>query len=460
MPWARRQRPSTRSAEMALAAAGAPPPNASNPAAAPACAEWPRSRRCRSRSFSAVSTRKCSCNVSTHSFLRWREAAAERRFLCFLRILRSSSGASASSSECVSSEPPSMLSMGSAPGPCEACCRLIMAASSAEASRQNPAVDPQIDCRLTNATKALARHPDSGVGCGRSRTDCAGSAMAPLAVFIVFFGPSPPWMPLTLHSMSLNAQVKFVVIGDAAAPDVVPPNVVFEHISYAAMQARLSQLLLPGNTSSVRYNWTYKANDIKPFAPALYPQHVAGYEWWAWADMDMVFGDLLRFMAHAVTRPACCKVQLRADGQPQSANKVNVYQHKEACPCDPGAQVNVISPLYPNPWRKKVWGPFTAFRTGLGTELFRESPHWRSILATNKYAHFDEWWGPFHDLGWETMGDVVTRLAEVRQTLDLPLSLSPPPPKYPPRCAQALDLFFKVTLRILRLSGAWFLNGD
>jgi len=181
--------------------------------------------------------------------------------------------------------------------------------------------------------------------------------MAPLAVFIVFFGPSPPWMPLTLHSMSLNAQVKFVVIGDAAAPDVVPPNVVFERISYAAMQARLSQLLLPGNTSSVRYNWTYKANDIKPFAPALYPQHVAGYEWWAWADMDMVFGDLLRFMAHAVTRPACCKVQLRADGQPQSANKVNVYQHKEACPCDPGAQVNVISPLYPNPWRKKVWGP-------------------------------------------------------------------------------------------------------
>jgi len=30
-------------------------------------------------------------------------------------------------------------------------------------------------------------------------------------------------------------------------------------------------------------------------------------------------------------------------------------------------------------------------------------------------THFDEWWGPFRDeLGWETMGDVVTKLSEVR----------------------------------------------
>lgn len=38
---------------------------------------------------------------------------------------------------------------------------------------------------------------------------------------------------------------------------------------------------------------------------------------------------------------------------------------------------------------------------------------WREILASNEYAHFDEWWGPFHySRGWETMGDVLTRLAE------------------------------------------------
>ena len=219
-----------------------------------------------------------------------------------------------------------------------------------------------------------------------------------------------------------------------------------------------------------------------------------------------------------------------------STRAVNVYLHRGACPCPRGAAVNVVSPLYPNPWRKKAWGPFTAFRVGrytrftaplsasgadgaqpiagaaaaasggragvgavaddalsaaalsaaaaagaaaaaaaasasggalaaaggsavvrapdvsssggsgssggssggasdgvlevsstyssavaralpgghvYGTLLYLLSPAWRGILEGAEYAHFDEWWGPFHySRGWETMGDVLTRLAE------------------------------------------------
>jgi len=63
----------------------------------------------------------------------------------------------------------------------------------------------------------------------------------------------------------------------------------------------------------------------------------------------------------------------------------------------------------------QVWGPFTAFRVPFGSDLFRTSNKWKEILLTNDYTHFDEWWGPFRDeLGWETMGDVVTKLSEVR----------------------------------------------
>jgi len=181
-----------------------------------------------------------------------------------------------------------------------------------------------------------------------------------LAVFIIFFGPLPPWLPLTLHSMSLNTRVKFVVIGDAAAPAVVPPNVIFEQTSYTAMQERLSNLLQPGSSTAVRYNWTYKANDIKPTAAALYPQHVAGQEWWAWSDLDVVFGDLIKFLDLASTRPACCSgpVPLRPNGEPQRRNAqphwLNVYYHKDACPCTAGERVNVVSPFFPNPWRMKV----------------------------------------------------------------------------------------------------------
>ena len=190
----------------------------------------------------------------------------------------------------------------------------------------------------------------------------ADAATKPLVVFIVFFGELPLWLPLTLTSMAMNARVQFVVVGDAAPPPI-PQNVRFEQISYPAMQSRLAKLI----EADVRYNWTYKGNDIKPAAPALYPHLVAGYEWWAWADLDVVFGDLLRFMDLAARRPACCKVPLRRDGTPKSKRLVNVYHHRDACPCTNGESINVVCPLYPNPWSKKAWGPFTAFRVGFGS---------------------------------------------------------------------------------------------
>ena len=233
-----------------------------------------------------------------------------------------------------------------------------------------------------------------------------------LTVFIVFFGEAPQWLPLTLQSMAANRAVSFVVIGDTKPPAVTPSNVHFEHISFEGMQRRLSLLLTPNNASSVRYDAHYKANDIKPLAPVLYPHLLGDAEWWAWADLDVVFGDLLAHMRLAVRKPACCKVPLRRDGTPVSKSRVNVYKHRNACRCSGGEAVGMICPLFPNPWSKKAWGPFTAFRTSLGTDLFRRSPHWKGVIASAEYAHFDEWWGPFHyTRGWETMGDVITRLA-------------------------------------------------
>ena len=41
------------------------------------------------------------------------------------------------------------------------------------------------------------------------------------------------------------------------------------------MQRRLSLLVTPANGSSVAYGGHYKANDIKPLAPALFPAHLA-----------------------------------------------------------------------------------------------------------------------------------------------------------------------------------------
>ena len=249
---------------------------------------------------------------------------------------------------------------------------------------------------------------------------CA-AVMKPLVVMIVFFGELPPWLPITLHSMASNTRVSFIVVGDAPTPAVLPPNVHFEHISYTAMQTRLGSLT--GQT--VQYTDTYKANDIKPVLPALYPHLLTGYDWWAWADLDVIFGDLLSFFERAEPHPACCKgrelscsKRLRNDVRSPCFNSsrprdaADTFWNKRACSCENGETISAMSPLYPNPWRKKCWGPFTAFRTKIGTELFRETPRWREMLSTPAYTHFDEWWGPFAGKGFETMGEVMTRLSD------------------------------------------------
>ena len=234
------------------------------------------------------------------------------------------------------------------------------------------------------------------------RSELQGAQRRPLVVFIVFFGALPNWLPLTLQSMAANELVDFVVIGNAAAPTQLPPNVIFEHITFADLQVRLSELVTPGNSSSVRYPDTFEAhyakgNDVKPFAAELYPQHTAGHEWWAWSDLDVVFGDVLQFMDRATRskhaaccrclprvqdggkgaeaarqacsarsllqqsqRPGeCCEIPLHTNRktgevEPKNINLVNVYYKKRFCPCDGGERVNVVCPLYPNPWRKKA----------------------------------------------------------------------------------------------------------
>ncbi|KAL1524044.1 hypothetical protein AB1Y20_018958 [Prymnesium parvum] len=245
----------------------------------------------------------------------------------------------------------------------------------------------------------------------------------PLVVLIVFFGELPPWLPLTLHSMASNKRVSFVVVGDAAKPQVLPPNVHFEQISFPAMQQRLTAL----TGSPVRYTSTYKANDIKPLLPHLYPSLVAGHEWWAWADLDVVFGDLLSHFDRAMRHPACCAgleipcpKKARRDPHSPCFNSTRPMQAadtywnpKQVCVCTRGETVNALSPLYPNPWRKKCWGPFTAFNVRqLGTDVYRGTPRWREIIAEPSYVHSDEWWGPFAGKGFETMGEIMTRLSD------------------------------------------------
>ena len=237
----------------------------------------------------------------------------------------------------------------------------------------------------------------------------------PLVVLIAYFGAWPAFFPMVLESMGgVNiGRVDFFVIGDSEPPAQKPPNVHFVRASWWDLQqrvvtrlgvqpARENQTVRCEAAAGCTVGWrikdhgdgaaaaslrkehlfhTQKATDYKPFLAGLFPELVANASWWAWGDLDVVFGDLMKFIDNA---------------EPANAT--------------------VVCPLYPNPWQVVSWGVFTAFRLDAGwtnvdaRELFRHSGRWRAVLQTRTPLQFDEWWGkpPHH---WR-MSQTMLRLSK------------------------------------------------
>lgn len=217
-----------------------------------------------------------------------------------------------------------------------------------------------------------------------------------LVVLVPYFGAPPPWLPIALASMGgPNAElVRFFIVGDASVPpDVsVPSNVRFVPAEWDEVHRRVREKLgvdMPYDSPSyqckgcVMYSsdraaanasvlaaeararvagsllhHSNKVTDLKPFMAALWPELLAGAAWWAWGDIDVLWGDLPRYLALAPPRGS------------------------------------FVCPLLPNPWGAATWGPFTAWRIAHNTtELFRESRKWRRVLQEPRPMQFDEWWG-------------------------------------------------------------------
>lgn len=137
---------------------------------------------------------------------------------------------------------------------------------------------------------------------GAPRTGCALIGEAPLGersksivFFTAWFGPWPAWMKFHLQSVRLNPDIDWILVGDAPPPADLPPNVRILTISFADYRAACERRL------GVRCDWTspYKLCDLKPLFGHLHPDLIEGYDFWGFADLDVVFGRLRRFFTDA-----------------------------------------------------------------------------------------------------------------------------------------------------------------
>lgn len=114
------------------------------------------------------------------------------------------------------------------------------------------------------------------------------NASPSIRFIIPYFGDWPFWMEFFLAGCGRNPDIDWLFYTDCGVPNEAPANVKFIEISYqdycALVSERLQISFYPANP--------YKLCDIKPALGFIHQEHLAGYDFWAFGDIDVVYGDL------------------------------------------------------------------------------------------------------------------------------------------------------------------------
>ncbi|MEH6492212.1 DUF6625 family protein [Halopseudomonas sp.] len=108
---------------------------------------------------------------------------------------------------------------------------------------------------------------------------------------IPYFGSWPFWMDFFLAGCARNPDIDWLFFTDCGMPQNLPDNVTLVDISYpdycALVSERLGIDFYPANP--------YKLCDIKPALGYIHAEHLDGYDFWAFGDIDVVYGNLRKY---------------------------------------------------------------------------------------------------------------------------------------------------------------------
>lgn len=116
---------------------------------------------------------------------------------------------------------------------------------------------------------------------------------ARVLIIAVWFGRFPDWMPLWLESCGQNSKFHFLVVTDASRAGYnIPVNVSIVNRSMEQVAESFRQF----NGAPVSLTSVYKTCDFKPLYSCLTSLVPGVWDYWAHCDLDMLFGDLSRYI--------------------------------------------------------------------------------------------------------------------------------------------------------------------
>ena len=111
-------------------------------------------------------------------------------------------------------------------------------------------------------------------------------------LIVPYFGSFGPWVPLYLHSLASQQTVDLLLLCDTEPP-ALPANARRVAMTFDQVRALATARL----RTNVRLHRIRNLCDLKPAYGLVFEDFMAGYEYWAFGDEDVLYGDIDRMLA-------------------------------------------------------------------------------------------------------------------------------------------------------------------
>jgi hypothetical protein len=129
-----------------------------------------------------------------------------------------------------------------------------------------------------------------------------------LIMLMPYFGRWPEWIDLFIESCKWNPDVRWRFYTDCGEPENKADNVEYVHLGFADYKALVRERLrVPFDPSD-----PYKLCDLKPAYGFIHARDIAGYRFFGWGDIDLVYGRISDFYFPAL-RASVNALSIRAD---------------------------------------------------------------------------------------------------------------------------------------------------
>jgi hypothetical protein len=122
----------------------------------------------------------------------------------------------------------------------------------------------------------------------RATREANGNTQRGKALLILpYFGSFGPWFPLYLHSLASQHTLDLLLLSDTKPPGL-PANARHVHMTFD----QLRELATARLGTSVRLHRMRNICDLRPAYGLVFEEFTHGYEYWAFGDEDVLYGDL------------------------------------------------------------------------------------------------------------------------------------------------------------------------